>query len=79
MENGLIKFSKKLFVQPVRNVIAVEKYNGYLGIMPAFCGGLGVKLVTVYNNNIEKGLPSHQAIIVLFEPDTGLPKAVLDD
>jgi len=78
MENGLINFSKRLFIQPVRSILPVDKYNGFLGIMPAYCGEMGIKLVTVYNNNLEKGLPTHNAIIVLFEPDTGIPKAVLD-
>ena len=36
------------------------------------------KLVTVFPGNDEVGLPSHQALIVLFEEDTGRPLAIMD-
>jgi len=39
---------------------------------------MGIKLVTVYPGNHDKGLPSHLAIIVLFRPETGEQLAVMD-
>jgi ornithine cyclodeaminase/alanine dehydrogenase-like protein (mu-crystallin family) len=50
--------------------------------MPAFvpgaAGALSVKLVSVFARNHERGLPSHQALIALFEPETGRPICVMD-
>jgi ornithine cyclodeaminase/thiomorpholine-carboxylate dehydrogenase len=40
--------------------------------------GLGVKLVSVFPHNDAAGLPSHQALIALFDPATGSPLAVMD-
>ncbi|WP_271409431.1 ornithine cyclodeaminase family protein [Pseudomonas sp. Q1-7] len=40
--------------------------------------GVGVKLVTVYPHNDEKGLPSVAALFTLFDDATGRPLAVLE-
>src|SRR5437879_10990375 len=40
--------------------------------------GLGVKLVSVFPHNHELAVPSHQALIALFDPATGSPVAVMD-
>jgi ornithine cyclodeaminase/alanine dehydrogenase-like protein (mu-crystallin family) len=51
--------------------------GGFLGLMPAYTGeALGVKLVTFYPNN--RGVPTHSAIIQLFDPATGLPLVTMD-
>jgi ornithine cyclodeaminase/alanine dehydrogenase-like protein (mu-crystallin family) len=52
---------------------------GFVGVMPAWLPGtLEVKLVAVFAGNHEHGLPSHQALIALFDEATGTPLAVLD-
>lgn len=78
MEKALIDFSTGRVVQPVRSVISVEKYGGFFLLMPALSDGLGVKLVTFYPPNAERGLPTHMATILLFRPETGEPLAVMD-
>jgi ornithine cyclodeaminase len=51
---------------------------GILGAMPAHLPGvgLGCKLVTVFEGNRDR--PTHQALILLFDPRTGTPLALLD-
>src|SRR5271157_401097 len=47
--------------------------------MPAVYGDImGAKLVTLFPNNGDIGLPTHQGIIVLLRATTGEPLAVLD-
>jgi thiomorpholine-carboxylate dehydrogenase len=47
--------------------------------MPVVDGDLmGIKLVTVYENNGALGLPTHQAVIQLFSAQTGEPLASMD-
>ena len=59
--------------------VAAFTPDGYLGAMPGYAAGvLEAKLVTVFHDNQAKGLPSHQAIIVLFEPSSGAPMALMD-
>lgn len=62
--------------QPLRQVLSVMEHQGFFGVMPAYGGGLGAKLVTFFPNN--QGLPTHHAMIVLFRPDTGEPLVVMD-
>lgn len=40
--------------------------------------GYGVKSVTILQSNAERGLPSIQGIMTLFDADTGEPEAMLD-
>jgi alanine dehydrogenase len=60
--------------------VAAEAANGGLlaampGALPGI-GALGAKLVTVFPGNVER--PSHQAVVVLFDSDTGTPTALID-
>ena len=79
MEKALIEFSTGKVVQPVRHVIPVDPPGGFYGIMPALTpDGLGQKIVTFYPPNADKGIPTHMALIVLNDPQTGAPLAVMD-
>lgn len=73
---GLAALSRGQVVQPVRVVLPVSEHHGFFGLMPAYSGSLGAKLVTFYPNN--RGVPTHHALIVLFDPETGAPSAVMD-
>jgi ornithine cyclodeaminase/alanine dehydrogenase-like protein (mu-crystallin family) len=62
---------------PTRASLATA--NGWFGAMPAHTpGGLGAKLVVVIPGNAARGLPTHRAIIVLFDPDNGTPAAWIE-
>jgi thiomorpholine-carboxylate dehydrogenase len=79
MEKALIDFSAGKVTQPVRSVIKVDPPGGFLGLMPALTpDGLGLKAVTFYPSNAERGIPTHMATIFLVEPQTGTPLAIMD-
>ena len=78
MEKALIDFSAGKVVQPVRSVIKVDPPGGFFGLMPALADGLGIKLVTFYPTNAERGVPTHMATIFLADPQTGEPLAIMD-
>lgn len=79
MEKALIDFSAGKVKQPVRQVIPVDPPGGFYGIMPALTReGLGQKIVTFYPPNARKGIATHMASIVLNDPETGAPLAVMD-
>ncbi len=55
--------------------------GGSLAVMPAFVpsiGALTTKLVSVFPGNSGTELPTHQAVIVAFDPSTGRVDAVMD-
>jgi thiomorpholine-carboxylate dehydrogenase len=79
MEKALIDFSAGKVTQPVRQVIPIDPPGGFYGMMPALTPeGLGQKIVTFYPPNAEKGIATHMALIVLNDPQTGAPLAVMD-
>jgi thiomorpholine-carboxylate dehydrogenase len=78
MEKALIDFSAGKVIQPVRSVMAIDPPGGFFGLMPAFADGLGIKIVTFYPSNADRGIPTHMATIFLVDPATGAPMATMD-
>lgn len=60
----------------MRVVVPVADHKGFLGVMPAYAGSLGAKLVTFYPGNT--AVHTHHALIALFRPETGEPLAIMD-
>jgi alanine dehydrogenase len=64
---------------PERIAADVPDHDGRLFAMPAFVPSLGAlesKLVTLFPNNHDR--PTHQAVIVCFEPENGTPAVLMD-
>ena len=62
-------------------IAAQVQGRGLLGVMPAYLPSsrtLSCKLVSVFPVNAAAGLPTHQAVVMLFDADTGAPLAMLD-
>src|SRR5215216_210313 len=79
MEKALIEFSAGRVTQPVRSIISIDPPGGFFGLMPALTpDGLGLKAVTFYPSNAERGIPTHMATIFLVDPETGTPLAIMD-
>lgn len=79
MEKALAAFSAGRVIQPVRNMLTIEEAKRFLGIMPAVTeDAMGAKLVSFYPKNAGSGVPTHLAMIVLLEPETGQPLAFMD-
>jgi alanine dehydrogenase len=53
-------------------------FNVLRGAIGAPINRAGVKVVSDYVYNYERGLPSEMAILALFDPATGMPRALLD-
>jgi len=66
--------SEDLVSAPKRNEVSVPN-TGFLLAMPAYRHGreVTVKLVSVFHGNERLGIPGHQALICLFDPQTGTP------
>jgi alanine dehydrogenase len=62
--------------------VMVSAPDGLLAAMPGSVEGstpaLGAKLVSVFPENVKRGLESHQALIALFDAATGTPLALMD-
>lgn len=81
MERALVEFSAGRVKQPVRTVVEFGARHSLFGLMPSYVESLpalGAKLVTVCAGNAALGLGTHQAIIVMLDPETGVAEAILD-
>lgn len=62
-------------------IAAIVPSRGLLAAMPAYsptAGGLAAKLVTLFPGNAETSLPTHQAVVIVFDAEVGEPLALLD-
>jgi alanine dehydrogenase len=81
MQQALVEFSSGRAQQPVRTVLKFGAEPSLFGVMPCYAPSLpelGAKLVTVCPTNADRDLDTHQATIVMLDPETGLPRAILD-
>jgi alanine dehydrogenase len=78
LERALIDLSAGRAVVPPR--VAASAPSGLLGAMPGYLPGtaLEAKLVTVFPGNHDRGLPSHQGVIAMFDEGCGDPLAIMD-
>jgi len=70
---------------PLRPHVGIPPAEGLLLVMPAYLSGapsgpaaLGVKALTLFPHNAERGLPTINALVLLFDTTDGLPLALLD-
>ena len=79
LERGFAQLSAGEVNAPDRNEIGMPR-DAFLLSMPGHRAGsdMAVKIVTVFEENLELGLPSHLAIISLHDPRTGACKAFMD-
>lgn len=67
---------------PLRTVIDVDKDSSSTAIfMPGYVkdkNALGMKIIDIYPDNIEKGLVSSPSTMILIDKDNGFVKAILD-
>ncbi|XP_042876399.1 ketimine reductase mu-crystallin-like isoform X2 [Penaeus japonicus] len=72
-------------VQPLRSSVTVDQHQGTMLVMPGLVkgeathgGALATKIVSLFPGNSQKGLSTHHALVVLMEPSTGAPLAILE-
>ncbi|MGD1104342.1 MAG: ornithine cyclodeaminase family protein [Terriglobia bacterium] len=66
---------------PARIATLVRERRGLLAAMPVYLGStrtLSTKLVSVFPENEARGVPSHQGVILVFDAETGSPRALMD-
>ncbi len=73
-----LKAEGKAIILP-KLYLDLPDYHGDFRAMPAYIdGSAGLKWVCVYPNNRSQNLPTVMAIIILCDPNTGRPLAIMD-
>lgn len=79
IEKALIDLSAGRVVQPLRTVMELPGPGSLLFVKPALAGNaLATKLITQVPENAARGLPTMIATLLLLDPVTGSPLAVMD-
>jgi ornithine cyclodeaminase/alanine dehydrogenase-like protein (mu-crystallin family) len=78
MERAMIALSAGEVEQPVRQMVPVPGHDAIIAAMPAVGEAMAVKVVTLFHENAGTDLPTHQAVIMVFDKDNGSPLAVMD-
>lgn len=68
-------------IEPRMHLTPDPAFNGHFNVLRGYVAPLdlaGVKIVGDYVDNYKKGLPSEMALLNLFDPQTGMPRAILD-
>jgi len=75
MEGALISLARGEVHNPLRQVIRAPGASGFLGLMPAYRGGLrpsfSLKEVCVFPGNPPRGLDTHLGAVLLHDGETG--------
>ena len=73
--------NRETVIEPRVHLIPENSALGHFNVLRGYVkplGLAGVKVVGDFVNNYQHGLPSELAILNLFDPQTGVPKAILD-
>jgi len=67
--------------QPLRSLMWLPDRKGLLGMMPGYDKNaevMGIKLISVFQGNRDKGHPSHQGLVIIFDANNGRPLMIFD-
>jgi alanine dehydrogenase len=81
MKEAYAQLSAGQATVPLRSHMSVPEYSGISLVMPAFLrksGDLGVKVVSVYPDNVKKGEPAIYAAVLMLDISNGRPVALLE-
>ena len=82
VEGGLkAQGERKTVIEPRVHLVPESSDKGHFNVLRGVVkplGVAGVKIVGDFVGNYERGLPSEMALLNLFDPETGMPKAILD-
>jgi alanine dehydrogenase len=83
VETGLAAQGRgETVIEPRVHLIPNPAFNGHFNVLRGYIGGeinyAGVKVVGDYVDNYKQYLPSEIGMLTLFDPRTGIPRALLD-
>ncbi|AMM18574.1 ornithine cyclodeaminase (plasmid) [Burkholderia sp. PAMC 28687] len=82
VESALVaQGNRETVIEPRVHLIPKDSAEGHFNVLRGVIhplGLAGVKVVGDFVNNYKRGLPSELAVLNLFDPETGAPKAILD-
>ena len=83
MKRAYATLAEETAVLPLRARLPLQPHDGVSLFMPAFVPdsvhpALAIKVVSVFNQNPDRGLPLIHAAVLVLEPEPGRPLALLE-
>jgi alanine dehydrogenase len=81
VEAAFSELERGTVILPQRATVTLTKEAGWVGVMPAYLekmGSLSTKIVTVFEKNLEKKIPTIMATVILNSTETGAPLAIME-
>ena len=81
VEKAFVEYARGSVMMPPRSTMMLDKYNGSVSLMSSYLEetvALATKIISIYPDNPQKGLPTTVASIVVNDPETGMIDAILD-
>ena len=81
VKTAFVELNEGRAVVPLRSSVEIESGKAVTLLMPAFMPGvhaLGFKVVSIFQDNPARGLPTANAMVCMIDPDTGVPAALLN-
>jgi ornithine cyclodeaminase len=81
MAEALSALARDRAVNPLRSILALPFGDNALAVMPGAQvdpPAFGVKVISVFPENRDAGLETHQGVVLLFEAEHGQPVAMVD-
>jgi ornithine cyclodeaminase len=68
-------------ILPLRTMLVLPDGQNLMGLMPSYMGGfqsVGVKVIAAFPSNYGSEYDTHQGVVILFDTEHGLLRAILD-
>ncbi len=82
VENGLLAQGRgQATIEPRTHLVPDPAFRGHFNVLRGYLAPInlaGVKIVGDFLDNYQHGLPSEMALLNLFDPRTGTPRAIID-
>jgi len=81
IKQAFISLAQNEAILPLRTQIPLKEHGGITLFMPAYMPNiesLGVKIVSVFPENVKKNRPTIHAIVIICDAKTGQPAAMMD-
>ncbi len=81
VKQAFVELSLGRAVSPLRLAISQPSHDGLTLFMPAYlweADALAVKIASIHNRNAERGLPRIHALVVVIDPQSGQPVAMME-
>jgi len=81
VEEAYRLYSTGRVVMPVRSRVEAREKGGDILMMPCYIPDMNIfslKLVTVYPGNLQRGLPTINAVVIVLDAETGVAKLVAE-